>query len=117
MFINRNHSAPVRFTTLTHELGHLFLGHCGPDKKLNVPDRRSMSHVREELEAESVAYMVCKRNGVAPKSETYLANYVKEGITIDHIDVYQVMRAAGQVEAVLGLGAHTVYERPASRWQ
>ena len=37
--INRNHDVPVQFATLAHELGHLFLGHLGPDKMLNVPER------------------------------------------------------------------------------
>lgn len=106
MHINRNHSAAVQFTTLAHELGHLFLGHLGPDRKLNVPERPSLDHGQRELEAESVSYLVCKRNGVKSKSETYLANYVSANTTIDHLDLYQVIRAAGQVESLLGLTAH-----------
>lgn len=112
MHINRNHPAPAQFTTLAHELGHLFLGHLGADKKLNVPNRTDRDHFQRELEAESVAYIVCGRNGVIPSSETYLANYVREDTTVDQIDVYQVMRAAGQVEALLGLAAHAKFEKP-----
>jgi len=112
---NRNHPAAVQFTTLVHELGHLFLGHLGPDKALNVPARPSMDHSQRELEAESVAYLVCARNGVRSKSETYLTHYVKTTTTIDDIDVYQVMRAAVQVEALLGLASHTRYDRPTGR--
>lgn len=33
MCVNKNHSAAVQFATLTHELGHLFLGHLGADKE------------------------------------------------------------------------------------
>ena len=112
MLVNRNHAPPVQFATLAHELGHLFLSHLGPDRKLNIPQRPALSHAQEELEAESVAYLVCKRNGVASKSETYLANYVSTNTTVDNLDLYQVMRAAGQVEALLGLTAHTKYDRP-----
>lgn len=115
MQVNRNHAPAVQFTTLAHELGHLFLGHLGPDKDLNIPERATMNHTEIELEAESVAYIVCARNKVHSKSETYLANYVKDNPSVDDIDIYQVMRAAGQVEALLGLAAHTRYERPASR--
>src|SRR6266481_1344945 len=68
MHINRNHDPAVQFTTLTHELGHLFLGHLGPDKKLNVPERPRLDHDQKEFEAESVAYLVCERNGVHSKS-------------------------------------------------
>lgn len=70
-----------------------------------------MNEAQRELEAESVAYLVCARNGVTSKSETYLANYVTENTTVDHIDIYQVMRAAGQIEALLGLPMRTTYDR------
>ena len=108
--MNRNHTPAVQFVTLSHELAHLFLGHLGPDKALNVPDRPRMSHEQHELEAESVAYLVCARNGVTSKSETYLKDYIADHTTIDDLDIYQVMRAAGQVEAVLGLTASTKYD-------
>lgn len=108
--INRNHKPPVQFTTLAHELGHLFLGHLGLVKKLIVPDRRNCAQDQREIEAESVAYTVCGRNSVTPASEAYLANYVRGGLTVDDIDVYQVMHAAGQVEALLGLAEHSKFE-------
>ena len=110
MHVNRNHQPPIQFTTVAHELGHLFLGHLGVDKKLNVPDRRSMEHRQRELEAESVAYLVCARNGVTSASETYLQHYVTDHTKRDHIDVYQVMRAAGQVETILGMAAQTRFD-------
>lgn len=103
MQINKNHVPAVQFNTLAHELGHLFLGHLGPDKKLKVPERAEMEYPQRELEAESVAYLVCARNGVRSKSEAYLTNHVTTTTAIGDVDVYQVMRAAGQVEALLEL--------------
>jgi hypothetical protein len=114
MQLNRNHSLPVRFTSLAHELGHLFLGHLGLDRKLNIPSRPPLSHEERELEAESVAYLVCARNGVESKSQTYLKNYVDVHTTVGDLDLYQVMRAAGQVETVLGVGAHMKFDKPQS---
>ncbi len=105
--INSNHARSVQFTTLTHELGHLFLGHLGPDKKLRIPKRPIMNKKQVELEAESVAYLVCKRNGISPKSETYLSGYVDKDDNIEQFDLYQIMRATGQVETILGLTYHT----------
>ena len=107
MNINRNHTAPVQFATLAHELGHLFLGHLGADAKLNIPRRRTLDHAQRELEAESVAFLVCRRNGVSPKSQTYLSTFVDGNTTVNDLDLYQIMRAAGQVETVLRLGAHS----------
>ena len=115
MHINQNHSAAVQFTTLTHELGHLFLGHIGPDKVLNIPGRGAMAHEQYELEAESVAYLVCSRNGIRSKSETYLTNFVTQNNTIESVDLYQVMRASGQVETLLGLGAQMKYDAQPSK--
>jgi hypothetical protein len=115
MHVNRNHPVAVQFATLAHELGHLFLGHLGQDPALNVPARPSPSLAQRELEAESVSYLVCARNGVASKSEAYLTNYVNEHTTVDDADIYQVMRAAGQIETLLGLTAHTQYDRPKRR--
>lgn len=60
-----------------------------------------------------MAYLVCKRNGVESKSEIYLSNFVKANTTVGHVDLYQVMRAAGQVETLLGLTSHTKYDKPA----
>jgi len=108
--VNRNHVTNVLFATLAHELGHLFLGHLGPDKVLNVPERRSMGHRQIELEAESVSFLVCARNGVTSKAEAYLAAYVERNTTIEEVDLYQIMRAAGQVEGVLGLTAQAKYK-------
>ena len=113
MQLNRNHAAPVQFVTIAHELAHLFLGHLGPDKALNIPDRPRPEHAQRELEAESVAYLVCARNGVESKSQTYLTDYVKQNTSIGALDLYQVMRATGQIETLLGLVAHTRYGPPA----
>ncbi|MET0091304.1 MAG: ImmA/IrrE family metallo-endopeptidase [Candidatus Thiodiazotropha sp.] len=115
MRINRNHSPVVQFVTLAHELGHLFLGHLGKDRALKIPDRFNVPHTQQEIEAESVAYIVCHRQNITPKSQTYLSKYVKDGIGADDglggMDFYQVMRAAGQVETLLGLGSHVHFTR------
>jgi len=115
MLLNRNHAAAVQFATIAHELGHICLGHLGPDRALGIPERASMDHAQMELEAESVAYLVCARNNIQSKSETYLSKYVTEKTAIDNIDIYQVMRAAGQVEGLLGVTAHTTYDKPAAK--
>ena len=109
--INQNHSPAVQFTTLAHELGHLFLGHLGRDKKLNIPQRRPLTLDQREIEAESVAYIVCHRQGIHPKSQTYLSDFVKSDSGVRDMDFYQVMRAAGGVETILQLTAHAKFDR------
>jgi hypothetical protein len=112
MSVNRNHDANVQFATLAHELGHLYLGHLGKDKYLSIPDRPRQSHQQRELEAESAAFIVCARNGVANRSASYLTNYVQQDTTSEQLDLYQIMRATGQIEALLGLAAQTKCARP-----
>ena len=101
--INCNHPPPTQFVTLAHELGHLFLGHLGANKKLRVPFRMGLSHEQEELEAESIAYLIAKRNGVEARSHTYLSALLEKDGEMPKLDLYQIMRAAGQVETFLGL--------------
>lgn len=113
--INQNQPPAVQFTTLVHELAHLFLGHIGANKKLNISKRRSLSYSEVEIEAESVAYLVCERNGVTARSESYLARFVDDRVSVETIDVYQIMRSAGQVETILGLTAHTRFPSPENR--
>lgn len=112
MNINKNHEPNVQFATLTHELAHLFLGHLGRDSYLSIPGRPPQTLQQRELEAESTAYIVCARNGVDNQSKSYLSNYVKQDTTTEQLDMYQIMRAAGQVETLLQLAAHIKVDRP-----
>jgi hypothetical protein len=113
--INRNHETAVQFMTLAHELGHLFLGHLGADKALRVPQRLVSEHAQRELEAESVAFIVCERQGIESKSHRYLSSFVSTDTTLEHMDVYQILRAAGQVETILGLASRTKFDQRVRR--
>jgi len=108
--INRNHSLATQFVTLAHELGHLFLGHLGEDKYLKLQGRRGLSRAAQEVEAESVAYLVAHRRGIAPKSQSYLSSYVQQGSSLADLDLYAMTRAAGRIEDALGIAAHTLFE-------
>lgn len=102
--MNRNHAAPMRFATLAHELGHLFLGHLGDDSKWQIHGRSPEKRIRE-IEAEAVAYMVCKRNGVEVRSQRYLSEYVSDEDSSETLDLYTITKAAGHVERLLHLSA------------
>lgn len=66
--VNRNLPRLDRYATLAHELGHLFCGHLGsgpgetwPDRRLPPSSEATNVRARNEVEAESIAYMVLKR--------------------------------------------------------
>jgi len=111
---NSNHPPSTRFVTLAHELAHLFLGHLGPDRGRDVPDRRDRDHSLREVEAETAAYLVARRNGIKPSSETYLQKY--KG-SFRALDVFAVMRAANEIEKVLGISAHKLWEEKGAQAQ
>lgn len=103
---NRNHPAPTRFVTVAHELAHLYLGHLGADAGRRVPDRRDTPHALMEVEAEMVAYLVAMRNGLKPRSESYLAHY--KG-AFEDLNLYAVTRAANAVETAMGIASHKLW--------
>jgi hypothetical protein len=103
---NRNHPAPTRFVTVAHELAHLYLGHLGLDKGRRVPDRRDISHELMEAEAEMAAYLVAMRNGLKPRSETYLSKY--KG-AFEDLNLYAVTRTANAVETAMGISAQKLW--------
>ena len=115
--INSEHEPNVQFVTLIHESAHLFLGHQGPDKFLQVAPRPRMDLHQRELEAESLAYLVSKRHGVESRSKSYLADHIKPNTTIKDLDIYVLLKAAGQGETAFGIAAHTLFEPRAERSQ
>lgn len=114
ILINRDHDPNVQFASLAHELGHVFLGHLGKDNDRFITDAHFLPLPRQELEAESVSYLVCRRWGVDSRADTYLVDYTKPGTDVARVDLDRITRAAGQVEAALNIGAKTVF-RPVER--
>ncbi len=107
---NRNHPAPTRLVTVAHELAHLYLGHLGPDNGRRVPDRRHTPDELMEVEAEMVAYLVAKRNGLTPRSESYLTKY--KG-AFEDLNLYAVTRTANAVETAIGISAQKLWNEKA----
>ena len=108
--INKNHDYNVQFATLAHELAHLYLGHLGSDKFLKIPERLNKSLNTRELEADSVCYIVCHRNNVSPNSEAYLTNFVDDKLQAEDMDLYALLKAAGQIETILDLVEHASFK-------
>lgn len=101
--VNRNHPASSQLVTLAHEMAHIYLGHCGGDEKRGVRSNRPDDLALREVEAETVAYVVAKRTGVTPRSESYLDHY--QG-AFGQLDLHRILRVAGTVEKYLELPFH-----------
>jgi len=108
----RNESIPVRYSlelkqeasneenyaTLAHELGHLYCGHLGTPYSKWWTSRTGMTLQIREIEAESVAHLVCSRFGLKNLSEKYLAGYVDPDADMPPISLECIMKAAGLIE-------------------
>jgi hypothetical protein len=81
--------------------------HLGQDGYLRIPDRSFLNYGEREVEAESVSFLVCHRADVQSEAERYLSSFLRTGIPLDQIDVYALMRAAGQIETALGIAARS----------
>lgn len=96
--LNSKHDLPTRFATLAHELGHVYCGHLGSDPKGRWPARTGLSHAQKELEAEAVAWLVCQRTTVSPRSKEYLAS-LSTPDNITTVSAYAIFDAANRVES------------------
>ena len=97
--LNKQQPQTVLFATLIHELAHLYLGHLCDDEHLKLK-LRQVNKVTQEIEAESVAYIVCIRKGIYPNSGEYLHGYTQDA-DFSKVDVYAVMQAAQNIEKLI----------------
>ena len=94
--INKKQTNAVKFHTLCHELGHLFCNHQCYDKR----KKRKLTLKEKEFEAETVAWLMCKRHGISNPSEEYLASYAPNG-EIPICSTELIMRAVTEIEKMM----------------
>jgi hypothetical protein len=72
VLLNANLEMEEQYGALAHELGHLFCGHLGADDDAWWDACTSIDENQKEVEAESVAYLACRRAGLHSISKRYL---------------------------------------------
>lgn len=87
-----------RYSTLCHELAHIHLGHLGSDQDRWWPSRLNLTKNQREIEAETVAYIVCRRAGLTTKSAEYLAGYIGSPDDLTRISIDLIIKVAGLIE-------------------
>lgn len=99
-------SVEENFTVLLHELAHVLLGHtghkelrkAGTEKRLVLPEKRRINRSTEELEAETVSYLISTKLRLIPRSEEYIAGYLKNLNDLVQFSFELVIKVADKIE-------------------
>ncbi|MEJ8756817.1 ImmA/IrrE family metallo-endopeptidase [Pontibacter sp. H259] len=90
---------------LIHELAHLYLGHTGHQelfyKEKDKPAKllqRKISRSAEELEAETISYLICKKLGLQSSSAEYIAGYITCETDLIEFSYETVIKIADKIE-------------------
>lgn len=103
--ISKNSKDAEFITYLMHELAHFFLRHLRVPHNWNITNRidnaweqRVISKKAMEIEAESVAWLICNRIGINTNSYEYIAEYLEDDEELPQdIDVESIYRAANKI--------------------
>lgn len=103
--LNSNNTTEERFSVMIHELAHLFLGHTGhkeltpsnSDKKIKLLQRK-LTRTAEELEAETVSFLLCKKIGLETRAAEYIAAYIKSDDDLLKFSYESVIKMADKIE-------------------
>jgi hypothetical protein len=87
-----------KYSSLVYELGHIFCGHLGIDRHAWWPERKDLDIMKETLEAESVAFLVCRRIGLAEGSEKYLTKIMEKSQEKSFLSLNAVLQAVNYAE-------------------
>ena len=96
--LNMTLSIKEKYSSLVHELGHIFCGHLGIDRYAWWPEREDLNIGTEDIESACVAYLVCRREGLRACSEKYLSDYVGANRELPAFSLNAVLQAVSYVE-------------------
>jgi hypothetical protein len=89
---------PSQYGTLCHELAHIYLGHLGTDRDHWWPSRTDLDRRAVEIEAESTAFIVTSRLGLAGSNAAYVSRYLDGRPLPSSVSLDQVAKVASRIE-------------------
>ena len=98
ILIDRTHSLEDRYSSLIHELGHIFCSHLGVDRHAWWPEREDLNIDGEEIESDAAAYLVCERLGLQASSAKHLSNYIETNHALHVFSLNAVLQSVGYLE-------------------
>ena len=100
-----------RYAALVQELAHIFCGHLGIDSDAWWAEREDLDLERAEVEAASVAFLVCRRRGLTRVAGRFTAGYASDERRIPALSLNAVLQAATHIEAM----SRSIWSRPLRR--
>jgi len=99
VIVNSGYPINEKYSTLVHELAHIYCGHVGKYRENWWDSRKgNINKDIEEIEAESVAYLVCLRHGLTTTSQEYLSSYIEENKPLPNISLETILTVANHIE-------------------
>jgi hypothetical protein len=92
---------PSQYGTLCHELAHIYLGHLGSDRDHWWQSRTDLDSRAVEIEAESTAFIVTTRLGLAGSSAAYVSRYLNAGPLPSSVSLDQVAKVATRIQQMV----------------
>ena len=97
--INSAYKINEKYSTLVHELAHVYCGHIGKNKDNWWESRHGiLPKAVREIEAESVSYLVCLRYGLETTSTEYLSSLITENKMLPDISLETILTVANHIE-------------------
>jgi hypothetical protein len=102
--VDRHAGPEERYAQLVLALAHVFCGHAGIDPSAWWRDRTRLGGAAADLEAESAAWLVCRRRGLTPRANALPAALSGgEFASLPPLSLTSVFQSVGYVEE-MGLG-------------
>ena len=98
IILNKASHLEEKYENLVLELGHIFCGHLGIDKNAWWSERHSLAPTQEEIEAQSVALLICQRKGLISSTHKYLPEYLTEDHEIPVFSLNALLQAVNYIE-------------------
>lgn len=98
VFLDPGQSIERRLAALVFGLGHIFCGHMGIDSRAWWEDRRDIERRCAEIEAESAAFLACRRRGDTKASEAFLRRFRNRDVRVPPISLHRVLHAVHYIE-------------------
>jgi len=96
--LNPGDGVKQKYASLVLGLGHIFCGHLGIDDAAWWPDRRDLSGDQATIEAESAAYLVCRRKQLKRPAGQFLSHYCQSECEMPPFGLNAVFNATHYIE-------------------